>query len=106
MSSLAADEEFDQLCFDYGIELDDVVGCGVHVRPQAKLLCPPAPRIPQQSVPDLITRQCSIKLREPHAPAHRCCASTVPGRSRRGTSQIGALAFSGIAAARQMEFYG
>lgn len=25
---LAADEEFDQLCFDYGIELDDVVRVG------------------------------------------------------------------------------
>jgi hypothetical protein len=24
----AADEEFDQLCFEYGIELDDVVSTG------------------------------------------------------------------------------
>jgi hypothetical protein len=24
----AADEEFDELCFEYGIELDDVVGAG------------------------------------------------------------------------------
>lgn len=33
MCTGAADKEFDELCFDFGIELDDVVGNNYFFRP-------------------------------------------------------------------------